>query len=438
MSDDRPDQPAAPQPGITVVADPGEQRRVSEDYRQRESSVTFSSEPAGEDETHELLTLNIGPHHPATHGVLRLIATLEGEVVRDIKPIIGYVHTGIEKTAEDKSYWKVIPVVERMDYLGYYFNAMAYCGAVEDLLHCEVPPRAQYLRVIHLELNRIMSHLVWLGTSALDLGAISMFWYCFRERETVLDLFEMSSGQRMHTRYIQVGGVFEDIPVGFEAKLRKFLREMPTRADQYADLLEKNQIVLERLRGTCILDEETLLKLNVTGPLLRAAGNPWDLRKAAPYSSYDHFEFKVPVGTVGDNYDRFRVRHAELYESVKIIEQALDGLPEGPFITTDRKIALPPRHELATSMEALIHHFKLVTEGFRVPPGEAYHPIEGPRGELGCFVRSDGSSKPARVHMRDPSFVNLQALAPMVRDSYIADLIATLAMLDPILGGIDR
>ena len=292
--------------------------------------------------------------------------------------------------------------------------------------------------MIHLELNRIMSHLVWLGTSALDLGAISMFWYCFRERETVLDLFEMSSGQRMHTRYIQVGGVFEDIPTGFEAKLRKFLKEMPTRADQYADLLEKNQIVLERLRGTNILDEETLLSLNVTGPLLRAAGNPWDLRKAAPYSSYDHFEFKIPVGTVGDNYDRFRVRHAELYESVKIIEQALDGLPEGPFITTDRKIALPPRHELATSMEALIHHFKLVTEGFRVPPGEAYHAIEGPRGELGCFVRSDGSSKPARVHMRDPSFVNLQALAPMVRDSYIADLIATLAMLDPILGGIDR
>jgi NADH-quinone oxidoreductase subunit D len=279
---------------------------------------------------------------------------------------------------------------------------------------------------------------VWLGTSALDLGAISMFWYCFRERETILDLFEMSSGQRMHTRYIQVGGVMEDIPLGFVEKLRKFIGLMPTRADQYADLLEKNEIVLQRLRGTCPLDEETMLKLGVTGPLLRAAGNPWDLRKAAPYSSYDHFDFKIPVGTVGDNYDRYRVRHAEIYESVKIIEQALDGLPEGPFITPDRKVALPPRHELATSMEALIHHFKLVTEGFRVPPGEAYYPIEGPRGELGCFVRSDGSAKPARVHMRDPSFVNLQAVPPMIRDSYIADLIATLAMLDPILGGIDR
>ena len=408
------------------------------DYRKREESVSFSTESAGMGQTHELLTLNIGPHHPATHGVLRLIATLEGEVVRDIKPVIGYVHTGIEKTAETKSYWKVIPVVERMDYLSYYFNAMAFCGAVETLLDLEVPPRAQYLRVLHLELNRIMSHLVWLGTSALDLGAMSMFWYCFRERETILDLFEMSSGQRMHTRYFQVGGVFEDIPAGFAKKLKAFTDEMPTRADQYADLLSKNEILLARLRDVCPLDEETLLSLGVTGPLLRAAGNPWDLRKAAPYSSYDKFEFKIPVGTVGDNYDRFRVRHAELYESTKIIQQAIEGLPEGPHITEDRKVALPPRHELATSMEALIHHFKLVTEGFRVPPGEAYYPIESPRGELGCFVRSDGSAKPARVHMRDPSFVNLQCTAPMVKDAYIADLIASLAMIDPILGGVDR
>ncbi len=408
------------------------------DYRKREESITLSTDVAGMGETHELLTLNIGPHHPATHGVLRLIATLEGEVVRDIKPIIGYVHTGIEKTAETKQYWKVIPVVERMDYLSYYFNAMAFCGAVETLLGIEVPPRAQYLRVLHLELNRIMSHLVWLGTSALDLGAMSMFWYCFRERETILDLFEMSSGQRMHTRYFQIGGVIEDIPPGFAKKVQAFVDEMPTRADQYADLLEKNQILLSRLRDTCILDEPTLLGLGVTGPLLRAAGNPWDLRKASPYSSYEQFDFKIPVGTVGDNYDRFRVRHAELYESTKIIQQALSGLPEGPFITEDRKVALPPRHELATSMEALIHHFKLVTEGFRVPEGECYYPIEAPRGELGCFVRADGSAKPARVHMRDPSFINLQATAPMVKDSYIADLIATLAMVDPVLGGVDR
>jgi NADH-quinone oxidoreductase subunit D len=409
---------------------------TTSDYRKREESITVSTEAVPEH--HELLTINMGPHHPATHGVLRLITTLEGEVVRDIKPVIGYVHTGIEKTAEDKSYWKVIPVIERMDYVSYYFNAMAYCGAVETLLDIEVPPRAQYLRVIHLELNRLMSHMVWLGTGALDLGALSMFWYCFRERETILDLFEFSSGQRMHTRYFQIGGVMEDIPRGFAEKVRAFTKEMPRRADQYADLLEKNEIVLQRLRNTGVVDKETLLDLGVTGPMLRAAGVPWDLRKAEPYSSYDHFNFKIPIGTVGDNYDRMRCRHAEIYESVKIIEQALDGLPEGPFITPDRKVALPPRHELATSMEALIHHFKLVTEGFRVPPGEVYYPIEGPRGEYGVFVRSDGSAKPARVHMRDPSFSNLQALPMMVQDGYIADLIASLAMLDPILGGIDR
>jgi NADH-quinone oxidoreductase subunit D len=405
------------------------------DYRRREASIDISSLPSTDS---ELLTLNMGPHHPATHGVLRLLVTLEGEVVRDLKPIIGYVHTGIEKTAEDKSYWKVIPVIERMDYLAYFFNAHAFCGAVETLLECEVPKRAQYLRVLHLELNRIMSHLVWLGTSALDLGAISMFWYCFRDRETIMDLFEYSTGQRMHTRYIQVGGVAEDIPLGFAEKVRAFCKEMPERVDQYEALLAKNEIVMQRLRGVCALDEETLLELGVTGPLLRATGNPWDLRKAMPYSSYDDFAFNIPVGSEGDNYDRFFVRVAEIRESVKIIEQTLDGLPDGPWITEDRKVALPPRHELATSMEALIHHFKLVTEGFRVPPGEVYYPIESPRGEMGCFVRSDGSSKPARVHMRDPSFVNLQAVAPMVKDAYIADLIATLAALDPILGGIDR
>jgi NADH-quinone oxidoreductase subunit D len=415
------------------------------EYRRREQSITLSPldeqrERSAEDEdtTQELLTLNFGPHHPATHGVLRLLVTLQGEIVRDIKPIVGYVHTGIEKTAEDKSYWKVIPVIERMDYLAYHFNSLAFIGAVEQLVEITVPTRAEYLRVIHMELNRIMSHLVWLGTSALDLGAISMFWYCFREREQILDLFEMSTGQRMHTRYFQIGGVAEDVPAGWAEKLRGFVGRMPKSLDQYGDLLNSNEIVLQRLRGTGALDAETLLSFGVTGPLLRAAGNPWDLRKAAPYSCYGDFDFKIPVGTVGDNYDRFAVRMAEMYESVKIIDQAIEGLPEGPYITGDRKVALPPRHELATSMEALIHHFKLVTEGLRVPPGELYNPIEGPRGELGCFVRSDGSSKPARVHMRDPSFVNLQAFSRMAEGSYIADMIATLAMLDPILGGIDR
>ena len=414
---------------------PGRSLTPDLDYREMERSHELSEIQHAEE---ELLTLNIGPHHPATHGVLRLLTTLEGEVVRDLKPIIGYLHTGIEKTCEDKSYWKVIPIVERMDYLSYYFNAYAYCGAVETLLEIDVPPRAQYLRVIHLELNRIASHLIWLATGGLDLGAMSVFWYGWRDRDLILDLFEMSSGQRMHTRYFQVGGVMEDIPSGFEDAVRKFTSGFPTRLDQFSDLIDKNEIVLQRLRNVGVVDEQTLLGLGVTGPLLRATGNAWDLRKAAPYCSYDHFDFGIPVGTVGDNYDRYRVRMAEMRESVKIIEQALDGLPEGAYITENRKYALPPRHELATSMEALIHHFKLVTEGFRVPPGEVYFPIESPRGELGCFVRADGSSKPARVHMRDPSFVNLQAFRQMVQDSYIADLIATLAMLDPILGGIDR
>ena len=359
--------------------------------------------------------------------------------MRDLKPIIGYVHTGIEKTAEDKSYWKVVPIVERMDYLAYYFNAMAYCGAVETLVGVEVPKRAQYLRVMHLELNRIMSHLVWLGTSALDLGAISMFWYCFRERETILDLFEMSSGQRMHTRYIQVGGVIEDIPAGFAEQRARLLRDharprrlLPRPAGEERDRPAAPAQRRGRWARTSCSRSASRARC-CARPATRGT-----CARRCPTRSYDDFDFKIPVGTIGDNYDRFFVRIAEMNESVKIIEQCLDGLPEGPHITEDRKVALPPRWELATSMEALIHHFKLVTEGFRVPPGEVYYPIESPRGELGCFVRSDGSSKPARVHMRDPSFVNLQATAPMVKDLYIADLIATLAALDPILGGIDR
>ncbi len=386
----------------------------------------------------ELLTINLGPHHPATHGVLRLLCQLEGEHVRDVQPIIGYVHTGIEKSCEDQEYWKAITFVERMDYLAYYANSMAYCSAVETLLDEEVPPRAQWLRVIHLELNRIASHLFWLATGALDIGAITMLWWGLRERDLILDLFEMSSGQRIHTRYFQVGGVMEDIPPGWEEKCRGFLKEMPTRIDQYEALLDQNEIWLQRTKNTGIVSREKLLELGVTGPLLRASGEPWDLRKAMPYSGYENFDFQIPVGSVGDNYDRYRCRLAEMRESLKIVEQALDGLPEGPYITTNRKVALPPRHELATSMEALIHHFKLVTEGFRVPPGEVYSAVESPRGELGCFVVANGSAKPARVHMRDPSFTNLQALKYMGEGSVIADFIASIAMLDPILGGIDR
>jgi NADH-quinone oxidoreductase subunit D len=395
-------------------------------------------EGPGLDPEQEVLTINMGPHHPATHGVLRLIVTLQGERVIEMKPVMGYLHTGIEKSCEDKSYWKVIPFVERMDYLSYFFQMEAYCGCVERLVGLEIPPRAKYLRVLHMELCRIMSHLVWLGTTALDIGAISMLWYCFRERDTILDLFEMSAGQRMHTRYFQVGGVFEDIPVGFERKVRDFCREMPTRIDQYEALLDRNEIFLRRTREVGIVSRERMLELGVTGPLLRATGEPWDLRKVDPYLAYRDFDFQVPVGTVGDGYDRYRVRLQEMRESLRIIEQALDGLPEGPWIADDRKYVLPPRDELSTSMEALIHHFKLVTEGYRVPPGELYYSIESPRGELGCFVLADGSSKPARVHFRDPSFVNLQSLRDMSVGGLIADLIQNLGMLDPIIGGVDR
>ena len=440
MSDER-DQPDDPVREATAAA-------LRTPYRERERSVTMEhmgGEPVAGTEAlakgdldEELFTINIGPHHPATHGVLRLLTTLEGEMVREVKPIIGYVHTGIEKSCEDQQYWKVITFVERMDYLAYYYNAQVYCMSVERMLEIDVPPRAHYLRVIHMELNRIASHLFALATGALDIGAITMLWWGCRDRDLILDLFEMSSGQRMHTRYFQVGGVIEDIPPGFDHRVREFLKVMPRRIDQYQALLDRNEIWLQRLKNTGVISQERALELGVTGPLLRATGHPWDLRKAMPYSCYEDFDFNVPVGSVGDNYDRYKVRLDEMRQSLRIVEQALDGLPEGAWTTDDRKVALPPRHELATSMEALIHHFKLVTEGFRVPPGEVYTAIESPRGELGCFLLADGSAKPARVHFRDPSFTNLQGLPDMAKDSLIADFIACVAMLDPILGGIDR
>lgn len=417
---------------VEVMAVKEDQLTIADgETRELASGVTVEREA-------EIMTINMGPHHPATHGVLRLIVELEGEVIRELQPVIGYVHTGIEKSCEDKSYWKAIPFVERMDYLAYFFNMQAFCGAVERLIGLGIPARAEYLRIIHLELNRIHSHLVWLGTTALDLGAISMFWYCFRDRDKVLDLFEMSAGQRMHTRYFQVGGVIEDIPMGFEQKTRGFIADMVNRVEEYRALLDRNEIFLQRTKDIGIVSRERLLELGVTGPLLRAAGEPWDLRKVSDYLPYRDFDFKIPVGTTGDCFDRYQVRVQEILESLRIIEQALDGLPEGPHIADDRKYVLPPRSELSTSMEALIHHFKLVTEGYRVAPGEVYNPIESPRGEVGCFVVADGSSKPARVHFREPSFVNLQAFREMALGSYVADLITSLAMLDPILGGIDR
>jgi NADH-quinone oxidoreductase subunit D len=406
-----------------------------------EWAVRAAAEAAGVDRQagrRRPMVINLGPQHPSTHGVLRVITELDGETVVDLHPVIGYLHTGIEKQTENKTWWQAITLVTRMDYLSPYFNTLAYTTGVERLLGMEVPERAQYLRVLMCELNRLASHLVWLGTSGLELGAITVFFYCYRERDQALDLGEMIAGERMNTHYNQVGGVGGDMPPGFEARLRRFLARMPSRIDEYEDLLTSNPIWIERLKGVGVLPAEELLALGVTGVNLRAAGVDHDLRKAQPYCGYEHFDFHVPLGRNGDSYDRYLLRVREMRESVRIMEQCLDGMPEGPHISDDRKVVLPPRSELAHSMEALIHHFKLVTEGFTVPEGEVYSAVEGPRGELGCYVVSDGGPKPYRVHMRDPSFVNLQALRPMARGQYLADLIVMIGSLDPVMGGVDR
>ncbi|MSO44357.1 MAG: NADH-quinone oxidoreductase subunit D [Thermoleophilia bacterium] len=386
----------------------------------------------------EPLILNLGPNHPSTHGVLRLIVELDGEIVRDVTPVVGYLHTGIEKQCETKTWWQAITLVTRMDYLAPFANITAYTMSVETLLDLEVPTRAQWIRVLLGELNRVASHLVWLATTGLELGAMSVFFYCYRERDDLLDLFEMVSGERMNHQYFQVGGCAQDLPPGFLTRLTTFVDTMPARIDEYEALLTTNPIWKDRLTGVGVISAEQLVGLGVTGPTLRAAGVPYDLRKVAPYSGYEHFHFDVPTETAGDSYARYLVRVREMRESLKIIRQVIDGMPEGPTIADDRKVVLPPRAELAYSMEALIHHFKLVSEGFMVPAGEAYCPIESPRGEMGCYVVSDGGPKPYRVHMRDPSFVNLQAVRPLCVGHYLADLIAIVATLDPVMGGVDR
>jgi NADH-quinone oxidoreductase subunit D len=391
----------------------------------------------------ERLVMNMGPQHPSAHGVFRAILTLEGETVVAVDAVIGYLHRCHEKLAETLTYVQYPSIASKTDYVSAMTAELAYVASVEKVGKIDVPRRAQYLRVLAAELQRIASHCLWLGTWCMDMGGAlgggaTIFLYAIRERELILDLFEALTGARLLYGFHQVGGVRYDLPAGWVARCRETVELIGRRVDEYEAMLEDNAFFLVRTQGVGVISQELALDLGVCGPLARGSGVDYDVRRAEPYSSYEDFDFRIPVGTQGDNYDRYAVRLAEMKESVKIVQQALDGLPEGPYITEDRKVALPPRHELATSMEALIHHFKLVTEGFRVPPGEVYYPIESTRGELACFVRSDGSSKPARVHMRDPSFVNLQATAPMVKDSYIADLIATLAMLDPILGGIDR
>jgi NADH-quinone oxidoreductase subunit D len=386
----------------------------------------------------EILQVNFGPNHPSTHGVLRLVVDLSGERVVGLRAVIGYLHTGFEKNMEQKTWWKAITYAPRVDYVSYQNNELVFVLAVEKLLGIEVPPKATWMRTLLAELNRIHSHLVFLGTAALELGAISMFWYCFRERDQILDLFELVTGSRMHTRYYQVGGLAEDIPKGFYPEARKFCEWMPKAIDEYETILSHNEIWLERTEGIGLLSADDAIALGQSGPVVRASGIDWDLRRDQGYLSYPEVDFDVPVYSNGDVYDRYKVRIDEMRQSTRIVEQCLDAMPEGPWIADDRKVVLPPRHELHTSMESLIHHFKIVTEGFRVPEGEVYVTVESPRGELGCYLVSDGGPRPWRVKFRAPSFVALEATATCMSDALIADFIAIVGSLDTVMGEVDR
>ena len=389
--------------------------------------------------TTQSMVLNMGPQHPSTHGVLRVLLELDGEYVIRAVPDIGYLHTGIEKSCEDKTYSQAITLTDRMDYLNPLGNNLVYCLAVEKLLGLEVPKRAQYIRVMLVELQRISSHLVWLGTHALDMGAMSLMLYCFREREEILKIFERFAGQRMMTSYIRIGGVALEPPAGWREQVKRFLDIMPPRTDEYEALLTTNPIWRGRLKGVGYVSAADLIALGTTGPGLRAAGVAFDNRKAFPYSSYEEFAFNVPTRTESDCYARYMVRVAEMRESVKIARQALEKISDEGLIKTEAPGIIPPeREKMKTEMEALIYHFKIFTEGFSPPPGEAFVAVESPRGELGCFIASDGSPKPLRVHFRSPSFINLQALPKMVQGQLIADTVACIGTIDIVLGEVDR
>jgi NADH-quinone oxidoreductase subunit D len=415
-------------------------------------TVTGSIDPL----SNEKIVVNMGPQHPSTHGVLRLVLELEGETVTEVRPVVGYLHTGIEKSTEYRNWVQGTTFVTRADYLAPMFNEAAYCLAVEKLLGItdQITERANTIRVLFMELNRISSHLVWLGTTGLELGAISMMLYGFREREHILDIFEETSGLRMNHAYIRPGGVAQDIPPSAVKKIRDFLTYMPKKLKEYEAMLSGQVIWHERTQGVAVLDVTGCLSLGITGPVLRSAGLAWDLRKTMPYCGYETYEFDVPTANTADVWGRYQVRIAEIRESLKIVEQALDRLKPGPVMVADKKIAWPAQLAvgldgmgnslehvakiMGQSMESLIHHFKLVTEGFRVPPGQVYVGIESPRGELGVHVVSDGGTHPYRVHMRDPSFVNLQAIPAMAEGALLADVIAGGASLDPVMGGCDR
>jgi NADH-quinone oxidoreductase subunit D len=386
----------------------------------------------------QTMVINMGPQHPSTHGVLRLVLEIDGETVVSLAPDIGYLHTGIEKTCEAKFYQQVVPLTDRIDYLAPMINNTAYALAVEKLLQLEIPEKAQWLRVLFNELMRINSHLVWLGTHAMDIGALTVFLYCFREREKLLRIFEAVSGQRMMTSYIRIGGVSLEPPIGLFQSIRDFLDEFPSKIDEYETLLTGNPIWINRLKGVGYISPENAIALGVTGPPLRAAGVDFDVRKAMPYSSYEKFQFNVPTSTESDVWARYVLRMQEMRESVKICLQALDGMPEGRIVADSPKIILPDREQMKTQMESLIHHFKIVTEGFAVPAGEATSSVEAGHGMMNYYVVSDGTAKPYRVHMRNADFANLQALETMCKGRLLADVVAVIGSIDIVLGAIDR
>ncbi|WP_422877900.1 NADH dehydrogenase (quinone) subunit D [Ktedonosporobacter rubrisoli] len=386
------------------------------------------------------MTINMGPQHPSTHGVLRLILTIEGETVLKVVPDIGYLHTGIEKTAEAKTYHQALVLTDRMDYLTNLNNNLGYALTVEKLLGIEdkMPEKVNYVRVILAELQRIASHLVWLGTHALDLGAMSVFLYCFREREILLDIFEYIAGVRLMTSYICPGGLQAEVPSGFDEKVRAFTKIFPERLQEYHDLLTNNQLWLERTKGVAYLSQEDALAYGASGPVLRGSGILWDIRKVFPYSGYEKFDFDIPIGSNGDVFDRYMVRMLEMEQSLKIVNQALDGMPTGPYRVQDPKIIPPPKWQITGSMEALIHHFKLFTEGYRPPKGEAFVRTESPKGELAYYIVSDGSAKPYRMHVRGASFANLQVLPRMIEGGFLSDVVAGIGSIDIVLGEVDR
>ncbi len=388
--------------------------------------------------TGETMLLNMGPQHPSTHGVLRLLLELDGETVVSCVPDIGFLHTGIEKNMEAKTYEQAITMTDRADYLNSMGNNLVYCMAIEKLAELDVPERGQTIRVLMAELTRITSHLVWLGTHAMDLGAMSVFLYCMREREMVLDIYEMVSGQRMMSTYFRPGGLWRDVPDEFVPAVQAFIDYFPKKVDDYERLLVDNPMWIDRTQGVGVITPEDALSNGCSGPTLRGSGVNWDIRKAIPYSSYEQFEFDVPLRTEGDVYARFWCRVQELWQSLRIIDQALKKLPKGPYRSDNRKVVPPPKEELAYSMESLIHHFKLWTEGFAPPPGEVYVRVESPRGEFSCYLNSDGTPKPRRVHFRTPSFANLSAMPIMTKGVFIADLVAIIGSIDIVLGDVDR